>query len=385
MLNQKGERELAYIVTVDNVEPIEGYDKIAFATVGGWHCVVGIDMKAGDKAVYFEIDSLLPSDDERFAFCEKYKYRVKTQRYCKGTRISQGLLLPISDFPELVDKEVGDFVTNILKVTYYDPIDRERKGKNKENQQYNSFFKKVKRYFPFKQMLRTEWGRKILFAIFGVKKKKSEWPSFVPKTDEERWQNMAWIVKDREPWEVTEKVDGSSSTYAIQKLGKKKYKIWVCSRNVVLTRDKGSYYDDNIWFEMYDKYHIEEFLKDYIEKTGADWAYLQGETFGATVQKRDYSLKGRDFRAFILNDSTQKTRLSYAKTKEILDGYDIPTVPILNNSFILPEDPEKFNEIAQDKSEIDGLPREGVVFRKVSDPSKSFKAVDSQFLLNYHN
>ena len=28
MLNKEGQRELAYVVEVDNVQPIEGYDKI---------------------------------------------------------------------------------------------------------------------------------------------------------------------------------------------------------------------------------------------------------------------------------------------------------------------------------------------------------------------
>ena len=48
MLNSNGIRELAYVVQVDAVEPIDGYDRIAYATVNGWHCVVGKDIKAGD-------------------------------------------------------------------------------------------------------------------------------------------------------------------------------------------------------------------------------------------------------------------------------------------------------------------------------------------------
>ena len=92
MLNAEKQRELAYIVTVDDVQPIEGYDRIRYATVNGWHCVVGLDINKGDKCVYFEIDSLLDKNNPVFAFCEKYNYKVKTQKYCKGTRISQGLL-----------------------------------------------------------------------------------------------------------------------------------------------------------------------------------------------------------------------------------------------------------------------------------------------------
>ena len=129
MLNKNGERELAYIVAVDKVDPIPGYDRIDVATVNGWHCVVQKGMKPGDLAIYFEIDSLLPAGDERFSFCEKYKYRVKTQRMCKGTVISQGLLMPLDQFPELAGMNVGDFVTQKLGVIYYEPEENVRKAK----------------------------------------------------------------------------------------------------------------------------------------------------------------------------------------------------------------------------------------------------------------
>ena len=385
MLNKKGERELAYIVKVDAVEPIEGYDKIAFATVGGWHCVVGADMKAGDLAIYIEIDSLVPSNDERFAFCEKYKYRIRTQRYCKGTRISQGLLVPLTDFPEFKDCKVGTFVTDKLHITYYEAEDRQRKGKEHSKQEYKPFFNKIKRHFPFKQLLRIELGRKILFAIFGIKKKKKKWPEFMPHSDEERVQNMTWILKNKAPFIVSEKIDGCSSGFGICKKPFGGYQYYVCSRNVVLdSPNSKAYYDFNVWYEMYEKYHIKDFLTDYIKKIGATWVYLQGESFGAGIQKRDYSLKDHDFRAFALNDSTRKCRCSYVEMAEILDRYDIPTVPILNKEYILPDSVEELLQFAQDASKIDGKPREGIVLQKAEDPSFSFKAVDPEFLMKYH-
>ena len=384
MLNENKERELAYIVVVDNVEPIDGYDKIAYATVGGWHCVVGADMKAGDKAIYFEIDSLLPSTDQRFAFCEKYHYKVKTQKYCKGSRISQGLLLPITEFPEFVDAEVGTFVTKQLGVTYYDPMDRARKSKGESTPQYKNWFKKWSKRFPFKQLLSTKIGRKVLLPIFTVKKKKRVWPDFIPKTDEERINNCCYVLNDKTPYEVSEKVDGSSSSYGIRRGKRGKHEYYVCSRNVVFpSADQTSYYAKNIWWEMYEKYNIKDFLTDFLEKTGAEWVYLQGETFGDGVQKRDYSIKCRDFRAFVLCTS-QRVRYSYAETKEILDQYNIPTVPIIDTNFILPDTVDELITYAAGPSAIDGLPREGVVLRSVNDPTKSFKAVDPAFLLKYH-
>ena len=87
MLNQKGSRELAYIVTIDEIRDIEGVNN-QVAVVNGWTVFVKRgEYKVGDKAVYIEIDSKVP-ETEAFAFLEKYKYRVKTQKFVKGLVIS---------------------------------------------------------------------------------------------------------------------------------------------------------------------------------------------------------------------------------------------------------------------------------------------------------
>ena len=97
MLNKNGERELAYVVIIDGIEPIEGYDRVELAVVGGWRVIVQKDQfKVGDPAIYFEVDSKVPSDRECFAFLAKRKYKIKTLRMC-GV-ISQGLLMHANDF-----------------------------------------------------------------------------------------------------------------------------------------------------------------------------------------------------------------------------------------------------------------------------------------------
>ena len=40
MLNKNGERELAYVVIIDEIKPIEGYDRVEYARVGGWWVIV---------------------------------------------------------------------------------------------------------------------------------------------------------------------------------------------------------------------------------------------------------------------------------------------------------------------------------------------------------
>lgn len=58
MLNQKGQRELCYVVKVDCVKPIEGKDRVECAVIGGWTCMIPKgQFKDGDLGIYFEIDS----------------------------------------------------------------------------------------------------------------------------------------------------------------------------------------------------------------------------------------------------------------------------------------------------------------------------------------
>lgn len=102
-------RKLASIQRIRKIEPIEGADRIELAHVLGWQCVVNKgQFKPMDSAVYFEIDSFLPIRPE-FEFLRQSSYKktdimgegfkLRTMRF-KG-QISQGLLLPITQFPEI--------------------------------------------------------------------------------------------------------------------------------------------------------------------------------------------------------------------------------------------------------------------------------------------
>lgn len=120
-------RKLASIRVANNLFPIEGADAIEAVQVDGWVCVSKKgEFQAGDKGIYFEIDSFLPSSDSRFSFLEKQFVsfegnrgaRLRTIRL-RGQR-SQGLFLPLDKFPELQGKEVGDDVTEMLGVVKWE-------------------------------------------------------------------------------------------------------------------------------------------------------------------------------------------------------------------------------------------------------------------------
>ena len=213
MLNAKGERALAYLVTVDEIKSLEGYDRVEYARVNGWWCVVRKDeLHVGDKAVYFEVDSLVNKDDERFSFMEPRKYKVKTQKMCKV--VSQGLLLPLTEFPELSKYDIGTDVTKKLGVTYYVKRDNDRKAKGgNPNEKYNRMAAKHPKLAKkkwFRWLMKRMWGKRLLFVFLGrhIDERKYKFPAWIKKTDEDRIENCLWMLEDKQPFVVSEKIDG---------------------------------------------------------------------------------------------------------------------------------------------------------------------------------
>lgn len=415
MLNKDGVRELAYVVTIDNIEPIPGYDRVEWATVGGWKVIVQKgQFNIGDPAIYFEIDSKVPSNKECFAFLEKRHYKVKTLKMCKV--ISQGLLMHAEDFgwkiesaqfcggvcyivddegKQHFDCDESRFLTEKLGVTYADAEDNQRKAPSvdkykKMAQRHPAIFRK-----PFvRWLMKHKWGKDLMFFFFGKKKdKKNGWPEWVSKTDEERVQNMPWILNDTGEWVVTEKIDGSSTTFTMKRGKRGKNEFYVCSRNVCFDSvDKPCYYDTNIYWEMAQKYDMYNALSKFLEDhPQCDWVTVQGETYGAGVQRRDYSLEDHDFRAFNLVTSDRGRWGTFEMIDELTIPYGIFCVPTyfggpvtFDTLFGDAEDRmAKILEMATGDSQLDKKPREGFVLRSV-DGQKSFKAVSNEFLLKYH-
>lgn len=393
MLNKNNERELAYVVQIDSIRPINGADKVEEAIVNGWHIMVRKgQFKPGDLAVYFEIDSKVPAK-EPFMFLEGKHFKVKTQKYFKGTVISQGLLMGFEDFGwESTAHQLGDFVTKELGVTYSVEEDNVRKAASADKykkmaQRHGELF----RHQPFRWLMRRKWGKKLLFIFFGkAKDKKSGWPQWVSKTDEERVQNMPWILEDKSPWIATEKIDGTSTTFTLKRtlsplFKKPHYDFYVCSRNVVFDKpEKECFYNTNVYTEMAKKYGIEGKLRVIMEnRPDLEWVTLQGETYGAGIQKREYSTKEHCFMGFNFITSAGGRWDSVAAQK-LMEKFSIPWVPIVDENFTLPDTVDELLNIATGESVVDGGPREGLVFRS-KDGQKSFKAVSNEFLLKYHS
>lgn len=408
MLNKDGKRELAYLVRVDDIRPIEGKDRVECAVVGGWTIMVRKEQfKPGDIGIYFEIDSKVPPTEE-FVFLAPKKYKIKTQKY--GNFYSQGLLMHPNDFGwevkesqfdniyYVVDSDCKEhyvddesrFVTKVLGVVYSVAEDNKRKSNVDPYQRMiQRLGKKAKRQ-PYKWLLKRNWGKKFLFKIYGKKSDYRGWPDWVSKTDEERVENMKWILEDKTPFIATEKIDGTSTTFTMKRnkniFGKESFEFIVCSRNVPFVKpDAKCFYDTNVYIEMAEKYNIEAHMKDMLGNHPEwEWVTIQAETFGAGIQKNNYGLDHKEIRIFnfITSDRGRWGTMDMQKFLEV--GYNLPIVPIIKINYTLPNTVEELREfVHEDLSMIDGELKEGIVFRK-HDGSLSFKCVDPDYLLKYH-
>jgi len=385
------ERALAHIEKIVDIQPIPGADKIEVATILGWKVVVAKadNFQIGDKIVYIEIDSKVPERPE-FEFLRDRKFRVRTIKL-RG-QYSQGLIVPISILDDK-DYEVGTDVTNELGITYYIPADNIRKAENIKNLKYQSMAARHKNLFKnpiFHWLMRRSWGRELLFIFFGKKKDKPKsFPTkfeFVHKTDETRIENLPWLLGYPDELVVTEKLDGTSSTYILERLrGKNRFEFWVTSRNVrQLNEDQNCYHDYNIYWAMAEKYDIKNHLRNYlIEHPDIGYVCLQGESVGS-VQGNPLKLKEDDLYIFNFIDSN-RARIPSVEGKKIVESWGMKWVPILDEHFKMPTDMEEFKKMATAKSIVNpSVLREGIVLR---DPKTdlSFKNVSREFLMKHQD
>ena len=405
MLNKDNQRELAYLTKIDEIRPIEGKDRVECAVVGGWTVMVQRGKyKPGSIAVYFEIDSRVPADKECFAFLEKYHYKVKTQKF--KSFYSQGLLMGADElgWVEKDGKYIDDkgkthsvddetrFVTEELGVVYAVDEDNARKAKSNPDARINAVLarhpKFAKKYG--KVVKKNKFLRWFFILIWGKKRdNETAFPTkfqYVHKTDQERCENMPWVLKDKTPHFVTQKCDGSSGTYILERKPFGKFEFYVCSRNVrQLTPNQKSYYNDNHYWNVAFKYDLENKMKDYMKKH-SDISYLcwQGEVCAPPIQKNPQGLTEEHLFLFHCTDSNGRwTMLDAIK---MWKEYGLETVPVVDENYILPDDFEEFKLSADgyyDPSVCEGKTkqkREGFVYYKTTDPNFSFKNVSREYL-----
>jgi RNA ligase (TIGR02306 family) len=249
---------MARVVRIDAINPIEGADQIEVAQIGGWKVVVKKgEYTAGSLAVYCEIDSFIPHSIAPFltkpgqfpkVYNEVEGQRLRTIRL-RG-QISQGLLLSMSvrGSDGLVVGALfteGDDVTDFLGIQKWEPPQE-----------------------------------------FRAANAKGSFPYFIPKTDQERIQNLSrslekWNAENHQ-WQVTEKIDGSSMTVFY-----KDGEVGVCSRNLELKDDGTSTFWETAKSEGLELERI-DVNKDYMPEN-CKWATEQEQAWNQRIYKNNKS------------------------------------------------------------------------------------------------
>jgi len=351
-------RKLATIVRVDDINPIKGADNIEVATVRGWRLVVQKgEFKVGDKAVYCEIDSMLPIKPE-FEFLRKscYKkmsdgtegFRIRTMKMLG--QVSQGILFPLDILGYTVPEaaQIGDDVTDYLGIKKYEP--------------------------PTPACLSGK--------IRGMM------PSFIKKTDEERVQNL---VSELEYWKgshcyISEKVDGSSCTIYLKdgdfgvcgrKLNYLEYERGYLYRKFYNLTHKNKKDFTNSYWKVVRKYGLENKMRNY----GGNFA-IQGELYGEGIQGNRYKVKGQHLALFSVFDIDA---YAYRPLEDLLTFsklLEVNTVPIIEKNFGLYHTVDELVELSKGRSVLYNTEREGIVIRAL-DSSFSFKAINPKYLVKH--
>jgi RNA ligase (TIGR02306 family) len=357
-------RKLVTVRTINDVVAIENADAIEQLVIDGWNVVAQKGLhKAGDLVVYFEIDSFLPESDVRFESFMKFGvstfdgvkgHRVKTKRL-RGV-YSQGIVIPLAEFPEITQAEFDTDYSELLGVVKY------------ERTEVSGFTGDAKGSFPW----------------------------FLRKSDQERIQNVYNRLVNNfyvdQQFVGTLKMDGSSIT--VFAVDKNKYvpesedvvgvdiAIGYCSRNQQLKMPETS---EEGWFQNSGKFYQGAENSDLFVKaanicadTGMNVA-LQGELVGAGIQGNFE--KFDKYQVFVYNIFNVDTGefLPYSQFKELAVKYDIQIVPE-----VYPEQPVLRNSLAEIIQWADGKGllakyREGVVWKQLNGNCQ-FKAISNKYL-----
>ena len=334
-------RKLASIQKIEKLSPIPNADMIEVASVLGWNLVVKKgEFNVGDICVYFEVDSYLDVNDSRYEFLKNSSFR-NNEFMGPGLRIktitlrgclSQGLALPVSIFPEIVNPQIGDDVTEILKV----------------------------RKWEMPEMLGSS-GNAIGDKPYGI-----------PTTDETRCQSMDVLRQELlgKPYYISTKIDGTSCTiyYLHNKVG-------VCGRNNEYKND-----DKSPMWKYFNENNIPQKLIDYRRNL-----IIQGEFAGPGIQKNRLKLKGPGFYVFNIMTDDMKL-LPLDDMIQICNDLGLTHVPIEERGDNFNYTLEELLEKARGKYSS-GLDKEGIVIRPITpfwsyNLSKplSFKVLNNDFL-----
>ncbi len=356
-------RKLASLQRIVSVTPHPNADSLEIVRVLGWNVIAKLgEYKPGDLTIFCEIDSVLPAVEE-FEFLANKNYRIKTIKL-RGL-ISQGICIKPSTIASSV--RFPDFVSlsdhfalsriNEEQIELYAVRDQDgRLIEVSEGSDLTAVLNIVKYTAPIPACLAGNV--------------RGNFPSFIPKTDEDRVQNIySDLIKTPEylegDWEATIKIDGTSFTAYFNEGD-----FGVCSRNWDLKES-----DTNTHWKVANSLD----LRSKMTSLGKNIA-IQGELYGEKIQGNKEGIKGVKLAVFNVFDIDKGLPMSSERRLEMCKMLQVDHVPIIEYCNISTFCVEDFVNYANGPS-LNNKVREGVVFKSRQNPSTTFKVINPQWLL----
>ncbi|KAI3644423.1 hypothetical protein MP228_010587 [Amoeboaphelidium protococcarum] len=302
---------------------------IECATVGGQKVVVKKgEFSQGSLAVFFEIDSWIPYELAPY-LCKGKELRefegVKGERLrtvkLRG-QLSQGLLIPCNQVLKDSEWHVGDDVTDLLGIKKWERPVREYTGGDNNQQPLKSF------------------------------------PSAIPKTDQERVQNIMQEIESARQVGIQFKITEKLEVAIVIQMSDP---FWQTARN----------------------YGIEDKMRS--TTSMGDFA-IQGELIGPKIQGNIYKLEASEFNVFDVYNIQDASYLRPADRRQLIQKMGLKHVPVICQTESIQNISADFDDLlkfAEGKSVISktgSCEREGIVFKQV-DGDMTFKVISNRYLL----
>jgi len=330
-------RDLASIVTVENVIPMEGKDRIVCVTFkeNGYECIIPKEQAVSGNLICFIQEGAVLPVKPQWEFLRKRCYRdnlmgkegflIKPMVMGKkedGTRVkSWGLGIPLNELglDEAIWKKfkAGDNIEDKLEIWKYEP-EEDASPRVSSKKAYPKWVK-----FCLSHLL-TRW-----IGCIWQKRHQNSGGGFptelISKSDETTLQNMKWVLEKfaDQKVNITAKIEGQSGTVIPTFKGKKMTGAYVCSRNNAYKLE-----DKSLFWDMMRKYNIVKKMKEWYKATGEAFI-IQFEQAGPTIQNNIYDFKQNKWFVYEVKNYFTLEQGSYIEQVRVADIFGLEVVPLL--------------------------------------------------------
>jgi RNA ligase (TIGR02306 family) len=348
--------KIASIETIKQVRAHPNADRLDLVKVLGYQCVTQKGLyKEGDIVIYIQPDSILPEEPWAEEYRKYSPKRIKAVKlrfeWSEGIIVSKDLVKDVIDTSIFNESQIGLDVSEMLNIKHYEP--------------------------PMPQDLSA----------------KGLLPFGIPKTDEERWENLVSVLPIGEAVDVTLKIDGQSWS-AYYKLDQDVF--GVLGRTMEYKLECGNRYTAQIA-----RYDVENKLRAFCQKHNVSLC-IRGESYGEGLQNFAHNPHSKEKAGLALFSVYLIDERRYARKGDpfyfdlVAAEMGLPTVEFVERDVLLT--PELIQKYSADLNNIDNQPFEGVVINhstytreveiendgfkgiaKYNEPAGSFKIINKNY------